>query len=83
MAPIYLSDLRSFPVALMPVTEQGEIIKQLEEQLSDIEMNMAIIEISLKRAERLRQSILKKAFPGKLVAQEAEDNSERDLNGRN
>jgi len=37
------------------------------------------VEQSLKQAERLRQSILKKAFKGKLVPQDTSDGSAEEL----
>ena len=48
------------------LAEQKEIVNQLEEKLSIIEQNEKEIESALVKAELLRQSILKKAFSGKL-----------------
>jgi type I restriction enzyme S subunit len=47
--------------------EQKEIIRIADEKLSDIEYLLSAVDLNLKRAERLRQSILKKAFSGRLV----------------
>lgn len=52
---------------LCSVAEQKEIVNQLEEKLSIIEQNEKEIERALAKAELLRQSILKKAFSGKLI----------------
>ena len=45
----------------------------MERRLSVIQQAEATVEASLKRAERLRQSILKQAFAGKLVPQDPND----------
>ncbi len=60
----YLSELRSFPVVLMPAVEQEEIINIVEEQLSKLEINEKVFDVNQKRLDRLRQSILNKAFFG-------------------
>lgn len=54
---IHLEDLRADCIPLAPILEQKQIIEEIE---ADVETN-------LKRAERLRQAILKKAFSGRLV----------------
>ena len=59
----------SWAVALPPLAEQGRIVAEVERRLSVIHQ----AEASLSRAERLRQSILKQAFSGKLVPQDPGD----------
>lgn len=54
-------------VALPPLTEQKRIVEEVERRLSVIDEMEVAVEANLKRAARLRQSILKKAFEGKLV----------------
>lgn len=54
-----------FPICSL--AEQQEIVSQLEEKLSIIEQNEKEIEDALAKAELLRQSILKKAFSGRLI----------------
>jgi type I restriction enzyme S subunit len=44
-----------------------EIVSQVESSLSVTEESEAAVATNLKRAERLRQSILKKAFSGRLL----------------
>ena len=61
----------SFP--LPPLEEQKQIVEILEQQFSIIDELEKTIEINLKKAERLRQSILKKAFRGKLIPQDSSD----------
>jgi type I restriction enzyme, S subunit len=45
----------------------------VERRLSVVAETEAQVEADLKRAERLRQSILKQAFAGRLVPQDPED----------
>jgi type I restriction enzyme S subunit len=59
--------LQALLIPLPPDTEQQKIIEEVESRFSVTEEIEAAIEINLKRAERLRQSILKKAFSGKLI----------------
>ena len=58
------------PLPLCPVLEQKEIVRQLEERFKAIQRNEREIESALEQTEALRQSILKKAFSGQLVAQD-------------
>ncbi len=60
-------------VALPPLAEQRRIVAEVEWRLSVIQQADAAVEANLTRAERLRQSILKEAFSGKLVPQDPND----------
>ncbi|MDE0088669.1 MAG: restriction endonuclease subunit S, partial [Candidatus Poribacteria bacterium] len=60
-------------IPLPPLTEQEKIVFDLEQYLSVADKTEATLEAELKRAERLRQSILKHAFSGKLVPQDPND----------
>ena len=73
LASINLSVLSSFPVPLPPLAEQRRIVADVERRLSVIQQAEAAVEANLTRAERLRQSILKQAFSGKLVPQDPND----------
>ncbi len=73
LASINMGILRRFPVPVPPADEQQEIVKLLDEKLSQIESAELAIEHNLRRAARLRQSILKQAFEGKLVPQDPTD----------
>jgi type I restriction enzyme, S subunit len=59
--------LQALTVPLPPYSEQKKIIEEVESCLSVAEQIEAAIDVNLKRAERLRQGILKKAFSGRLV----------------
>lgn len=50
-----------------PKEEQHQIVQQIESRLSECDNMEATISASLQQAEGLRQSILKKAFEGKLL----------------
>lgn len=65
--------IRSLRIALPPIREQDQIIKVVDERMSLIAHFENELERHLFRANRLRQSILKKAFSGKLVAQDEND----------
>ena len=60
-------------VGLPPLAEQHRIVAEVERRLSVIQQAEAAVEASLQRAERLRQSILKRAFSGELAPQDPDD----------
>ena len=68
---------RNFPlkvtVPIPSLTEQERIVSELERHLSAADEVEATLDAEIKRAERLRQSILKHAFSGKLVPQDPND----------
>ena len=66
---------RGIPVPLPPLAEQAKIIAEVEKRLSVAEEVEQQINRNLKRAEHLRQAILKRAFSGKLVPQDPTDES--------
>ena len=63
----------SWVIALPPLAEQRRIVAEVDRRLSVIQQTEAAVEANLARAERLRQSILKQAFSGKLVPQDPSD----------
>ncbi len=65
--------LENHPIPLPPLPEQHRIVAEIERRLSVVQELEATIEASLKRAERLRQAILRQAFEGKLVPQDPSD----------
>ena len=70
-----LDDIRNVRIPLAYREEQDQVVGEIESRLSVCDKLEQSIEDSLKQAESLRQSILKKAFEGKLVAQDANDES--------
>jgi len=58
---------------LPPGKEQSRIVAEVERRLSVIDELEMQVQANLKRAERLRQAILKRAFEGKLVPQDPND----------
>ena len=73
LASINLATLSQLPVPLPPLAEQEQIVSEVERRLSVVAAAEAQIEAALKRAERLRQSILQQAFAGRLVPQDPGD----------
>ena len=66
-------------INLPPISEQQKIIEEvstLNEEIYQVEQD---ISDNLKRSETLRQSILKKAFSGQLVAQDSNDEPASEL----
>jgi type I restriction enzyme, S subunit len=65
--------IQSIMVPIPPLPEQHAIVAEIESRLSVCDKIEEGIEHSLRQAESLRQSILKKAFEGKLVPQDPND----------
>ncbi|MCZ0936801.1 MAG: restriction endonuclease subunit S, partial [Gemmatimonadetes bacterium] len=66
--------LRAFPFPLPPETEQEEIVRQSADAADSVTRSTeAINALLLHRAAALRQSILKRAFTGRLVSQDLAD----------
>ena len=72
-ASINQTDVCMTPMPLPPLAEQHRIVAEVERRLSVVQQTEATVEASVARAERLRQSILKQAFSGKLVPQDPDD----------
>lgn len=73
LASINKAVLSAFPVPMPSMQEQAEIVREIEEKLSACEHMLTEIDEQLVRANALRQSILKHAFSGQLVAQDPTD----------
>jgi type I restriction enzyme S subunit len=62
-----IKDFKEIEMRLPTIEEQQQIVQEIESRLSVCDKIEETITNSLKQAEALRQSILKKAFEGKLV----------------
>ena len=72
-ASINQTDVGNTSVPITSMKEQLLIVQRIEQQLSQADSLMSQVESHLNEAEVLRQSILKKAFAGQLVAQDLDD----------
>jgi type I restriction enzyme S subunit len=70
---INLETLQALAIPLPPLNEQHRIVSEVERRLSVVQAEEQVIEANLARAERLRQTILQRAFSGRLVAQYPND----------
>lgn len=68
-----IDEIKELIIALPPKAEQEAIVLDIESRLSVCDKIEENITHSLLQAEALRQSILEKAFEGKLVAQDPND----------
>ncbi|MFA5412643.1 MAG: restriction endonuclease subunit S [Candidatus Micrarchaeia archaeon] len=66
-------DVYYIQIGLPSITEQRNVIKEIELRLSVADETEKIIDQSLKQAERMRQTILRKAFEGRLASQDPSD----------
>ena len=65
--------VKAIVVPLPPSAEQAEIAAEVDRRLSVADAAETQVEHALRRATRLRQAILKRAFEGKLVPQDRTD----------
>lgn len=65
---INLTTLENLLIPYCSKNEQGQVVKEIESRLSICEKVEQNINDSLEKAKALRQSILKKAFEGKLLS---------------
>lgn len=62
-------NLNRIPVRICSISEQHQIVQEIESRLSVCDKMEQSIKESLEKADALRQSILKKAFEGKLLSE--------------
>ena len=65
--------IEQITIPLASLDEQHRIVEEIESRLSITDNMEKVAEQSLKQSDRLRQSILKRAFEGKLVSQDPTD----------
>jgi type I restriction enzyme S subunit len=61
--------VKAFPVPFCSLEEQNQVVQEIEFRLSVCDKMEQSLSESIEKAEALRQSILKKAFEGKLLSQ--------------
>ena len=66
-------EIKGISLPVPALGEQHRIVAEVERRLSLIQQAETAVDASLKRAGRLRQSILKQAFSGRLVPQDPND----------
>ncbi len=67
MASISQPQVARFPLFLPPLDEQKRIVAEVERRLSVVEELESAVSANCRRATRLRQSILHRAFEGNLI----------------
>lgn len=82
LASISLSKISMLPVPIPPPAESTEILHQVSNALSAAADTVAMLDTEAADAARLKQSILKAAFEGRLVPQDPEDEPAAALLGR-
>lgn len=70
---IYLNTLKNLPVLLPSIEEQKKIVKEIEKRFAVADEVEKVVEDNIEKAKQLKQSILKKAFEGRLVPQDPKD----------
>ena len=76
---IHLEDLRADCIPVPPLAEQYRIVAEVDCYLSLIRETETQVNINLQRTERLRQSILSRAFTGHLCPAEETEESLSDV----
>jgi type I restriction enzyme S subunit len=66
-------ELKNIPIPLPPLAEQHHIVAEIERRLSAAAALKASVRANLCRAGRLRQALLQRAFEGRLVPQDPDD----------
>jgi len=82
LASINKGILSRFPIPVPPSAEAAQIVEEAERRLSLIDEIESQVDACLRRAARLRQGILKRAFEGRLVPQDPRDQSAQELLSR-
>ena len=67
------SNLNKIPIPIPSLSEQKRIVSKIESIFAKIDVVHEIVQSELKKLDRLRQSVLKQAFEGKLVPQDPND----------
>ncbi len=70
---VYLNTLKELKVIIPSIDEQKQIVAEIEKRFKVANEAERVIIENLDKAEQLKQSILKKAFEGRLVPQDPND----------
>lgn len=73
VAAIYAADLFPLPIPIPPPAEAAEILRRVSEALAAQADTLVLLDAEAGDAARLKQAILKAAFEGRLVPQDAAD----------
>ncbi|WP_143659263.1 restriction endonuclease subunit S [Streptomyces sp. SA15] len=76
LASISLKVIKTMPIPVPPLSVQDERLAQIREMLERSRRLRSVVEGELKRAERLRKSLLSAAFSGRLVGDSGSTNAE-------
>ena len=71
--------LGNLTINLPTIEEQKQIVKEIEKRFEVTDKAERVITENLEKAEQLKQSILKKAFEGRLVPQDPKDEPSSEL----
>ena len=77
-----ISKVEALPVPIPPPAEAAEILRRVADALAAAADTLAIFDAEAADAARLRQSILKAAFKGRLVPQDPADEPASELLAR-
>lgn len=73
LASLNLTTLKSFPVPAPPLAEQLEAVAEIERRLSIIDATTNMVNSAFIQGKALRRAILERAFSGKLLPQDPND----------
>jgi type I restriction enzyme S subunit len=73
LAHFNTQSVANFPIPIPPIKEQAQIVQGIEGRFSIVDSVEETIYKRIRQAQLLRQSILKRAFEGKLVPHDSND----------
>lgn len=82
LAHLSAGRLKSVEFPIPPMDEQKRIVHEVTEKLSLIARMRTALQVSRKRSSHLREALLREAFEGRLVLQDADDEPASELLAR-